>query len=797
VFLGVALSALVGLFGCSGSEDAGCKAGQQTGLFLSVSPSSVVADGVSSINIRATGLDADCAPLPADTVVLFSLSNQSPTTAGQFSNGETNHNVTMGTIGASTKLMSSVEGTASVNALVTGGGPAASPVNVSFVNSVTGKCSLQLGVNPAAIQGDGASTSTLTATVSDNEGKLASDVKVDFTATEGSLSADSANTDSSGVAQVTLTSSVVTKAVSSTVVASFVCNDAGSSKKTDQATVQFVLGNDPFILLTASTEQVLADGVSTVALTATLYKNPAELAGAGETVTFTTDMGTFTSSNNATKTTTTDEDGEASATFLGGTTSGVATLKASASVDSVTVERTVQISIKQLGHFEFLGASPTKLGIRGSGRNETSVLSFKVKDTEGNPFSDLRVDFSISHASAGDVSLDPHWATTDANGEVRTVLHSGRSVNSVTVKAESSVGTVTLSAESAALVIVGAKPSFGPMTFSCKRHNITGFLCDNVHTKCTISLADRYGNKVGFATQVAFLIEAGHIDPSVETEDDGVNMGSAEVDMRTGNPRPKDVPPAPTEPKVVGSTYTNNPRDGLVTIIAYTSGEEDFTDANGNGEWDTDEPFVDLGEPFLDENDDNVRDDNERFVDVNENQKYDGPNGQWDSDTVIWRPHWVVWTGNILQSHSGLSPHTAFLIKQNQTYPMTWVGMDTNLNPLNDSTKVSIKVEGKGSLAGGANPPFPYSYPDSIGTYIQFIKLNASDTPCQGTDKICYWKSRISGYALIGGHFSLLGSASPITPSEYGAVTLTFSYDDDCGNSYSWPDTVVGQFGDP
>lgn len=94
-----------------------------------------------------------------------------------------------------------------------------------------------------------------------------------------------------------------------------------------------------------------------------------------------------------------------------------------------------------------------------------------------------------------------------------------------------------------------------------------------------------------------------------------------------------------------GGRINNNPRDGLVTMIAVTSGEEGFTDANNNGTWDPGEDFDDLTEPFVDSNDNGTRDFDEKFIDVNGNKQWDGKNGQWDANTLIWVQERLLWTG--------------------------------------------------------------------------------------------------------------------------------------------------------
>src|SRR5262249_19892685 len=157
-------------------------------------------------------------------------------------------------------------------------------------------------------------------------------------------------------------------------------------------------------------------------------------------------------------------------------------------------------------------------------------------------------------------------------------------------------------------------------------------------------VADHNGDGIPNA-QVSFLTEAGSITPTATTSPD--HEGAATVTYKVGYPLPH-----PTEPQVftwaptnddmhtgdylvplwmepfnwtdnplqtlltgspalngnqlnepwrldpivrdsMGKQVKNNPRDNLVTIIAFTNGEEGYTDTNGNNRWDDGEPFDD------------------------------------------------------------------------------------------------------------------------------------------------------------------------------------------------------------
>jgi hypothetical protein len=208
--------------------------------------------------------------------------------------------------------------------------------------------------------------------------------------------------------------------------------------------------------------------------------------------------------------------------------------------------------------------------------------------------------------------------------------------------------------------------------------------------KCYAHTADRNGDGVSDA-QVSFLTEAGTIGPTETTKTDVI--GNAEILFKTSNPIPKEtepvnwtwtpindathtgdyvapmwmhpfqwtarpiisagMPPNLQEPRrrdplrktTAGGNITLNVRDNLVTLIAVTAGEEEFTDVNNNGIYDSSEPFVDLTEPFVDSNDNGTWESDERYIDTNGNGTWDGKNGNWDGSSFIWVSERILWTG--------------------------------------------------------------------------------------------------------------------------------------------------------
>jgi hypothetical protein len=374
-----------------------------------------------------------------------------------------------------------------------------------------------------------------------------------------------------------------------------------------------------------------------------------------------------------------------------------------------------------LGSIRFVSAVPNPMG---AGHGETCVITFEVLDTKGNPMP-AGVLVTFTHLPAPGVTLDPVSARSDEDGLISTTFNAGRQATtlSVTATAQDQICNVTLAADSPPIVVVGAKPNARYITFECAQYNIGAFNIDSEEVECSVALKDRYTNKIGFATNVNFKTEAGTITAEAITEVDGDNMGTAVAIARTQLPYPIDVTPVAGEP-FIGD---NNPRDGLVTLIAAATGEEEFTDVNGNGEHDAGEAFVDIGEPFVDANDNGIREPTEEFIDANANDTYDGPNGEWDSDTLIWAQTWIVWTGDVVVAsdmstaceqapgnrYSVLCP-ASFIVADNDQETFTWEVKDENLNPINSTLTVGLTVVGAGSQ-GAASPELTFSAPDTIG----------------------------------------------------------------------------------
>ncbi len=283
-------------------------------------------------------------------------------------------------------------------------------------------------------------------------------------------------------------------------------------------------------------------------------------------------------------------------------------------------------------------------------------------------------------------------------------------------------GQNTISSSATQISIGGGVPSAGHWNLATSQFNLSGLLYSGLTATISGYIGDRFGNyNILTGTAVSFYTEAGAIDTQGITD----STGKTSVVIRTQAPDPADVKnirstPADAdladfasyytsnEPWYLGRPLNYNPRDGWVTVLATTMGEESFLDENGDGlltrsyslaacpsgytcECDNNgtpntyagkvttgitciaggfgaaskrsEGFIDIGEPFYDKNDNSIRNDGsvsgypfEEFIDANSNGLYDVPNGKWDgpdckttgclSSKMIWKSIKLVFSGD-------------------------------------------------------------------------------------------------------------------------------------------------------
>jgi hypothetical protein len=301
--------------------------------------------------------------------------------------------------------------------------------------------------------------------------------------------------------------------------------------------------------------------------------------------------------------------------------SGDDVITASAIVDGavLTAVGSINVAASTVGSIEFVTATPSKIGLRGTGGigiAETSTVIFKVVDATGGPSIGRQVNFSLN-TTVGGLTLTPTTAISGNDGRVQTVVQSGTIATSIRVKATVTDVTPNIASQSSELTITTGLPDQNSVSMAVEVHNVEGWNLDGTLNPVTVRLSDRFNNPVPDGTAVTLSTEGGRVAGSCITITNSSESGICTVNWNSQNPRPIDLP--------LGGPFTS--RAGRSTIYMTTIGEESFIDVNGSGFFDDGDTFTDLGEPFLDENENGVFDSSEPFFDFDNSQDYTSGDG--------------------------------------------------------------------------------------------------------------------------------------------------------------------------
>lgn len=410
----------------------------------------------------------------------------------------------------------------------------------------------------------GGQSASVKATVLNAAGKPAANVIVKFTASETTLvnftpESASALTDSNGVAVVSVKPANVDSAGATAITATSVVES-----KTATATTNISVGAAPRTLgnLSFTTEQIgPLPAFSTVSLRIPVSSGgqPATEAP-GLTMT-----STCVGDGTATLIPGSFANGIQTATYTNnGCLRGIDRITVSIGNSAQSID--IPVGAANIGAIQFVsssvsGSSIVLKGSGGLGRSEAAQITFKVVDQHGNGLPGVDVDFSATTYTGG-LTVSPTKATTDASGQVRTMVSSGTIPTPVRISAEASRNGVKMSGLSDTLTISTGLPMQKFMSMSAEKFNLEGDY-DNEITPITILLADQYGNPVSDNTAVNFVTEGGAVGSSAQGACVTEN-GGCTVELRTQNFRP---------------------RDGRVTVLAYVQGIENFVDENGDGQY--------------------------------------------------------------------------------------------------------------------------------------------------------------------------------------------------------------------
>lgn len=325
------------------------------------------------------------------------------------------------------------------------------------------------------------------------------------------------------------------------------------------------------------------------------------------------------SGNTATIANVTTTTGSAAGTYQDKGCGSTDTITATATVNGtvLTATGTINVTPSPIGSITFVSASPTKIGVRGLG-NEQSVVTFLVRNQSNGPQNNQLVTFTLD-TPLGGTTISSNSGTTGPDGLVSTTVTSGTQGTTVSVTASATLAGKTVTNSSLGPVISTFVPTQFRTSLTAVSLNPGGLGCDGVTDLLTIRVADRFSNDVPDGTLVKFLSETGKVSDSCAT----VNSACTATWTSQGT-RPLSYC---GNAVACADDVNANQRPGRNTILAFVIGEESFFDKNNNGVYDgpaTDQfpTGFDLPDPFLDRNEDGMFNGDDEFRNLKGNSSF-------------------------------------------------------------------------------------------------------------------------------------------------------------------------------
>lgn len=260
---------------------------------------------------------------------------------------------------------------------------------------------MELSASPSTILADGSSRATITAKLKNDNGNPMPDVTVQFRTTLGTLSAFLTITDSTGIATTELIGG--TQEGEARVTAS-----ANIEKTISVKIVSFI---PTIIYLQSSTNSILADGISTTDITATVYNTSNELMP-GLSLDFSTTLGSISKSPVLT-----DQEGTAviTLTSTGSVSDKTATVKAAVTADTGTSED-INIQLRGITSITYIDSAK----MSDDGIYKAYIRTNLLETTLGDNISTGTVSFSSPVGT-----MVPSLVAIDEQGTALSVFNAG------------------------------------------------------------------------------------------------------------------------------------------------------------------------------------------------------------------------------------------------------------------------------------------------------------------------------------------------------------------------------------
>ncbi|MBU0507333.1 Ig-like domain-containing protein [bacterium] len=524
---------------------------------VTAQPSNVIADGRSTSMIRVHVFETTTSVAISEAVVSMG------TTLGTIPNqGMTNAS------GIATATLTSATETGTANVTARYGNVLQNQVNVTFAPSTPSH--LTLTATPTVLVADNVSSSSLAVVVTDQNGNPVPDnTQVRFSIPPQSGSLENLITTIGGMGSNILTSSTTPDTF---YVRAWAENNPSAR---DSVQIRYTVGPPATVTLSAMRDTLAADGISVDTISAHVIDAVGHPLSNVE-VLFTTTIGNITASR------TTDAQGNARVAF---SSSQTGTAQITARAGEVTGRYTVYL-IPGVPNSIALAYFPNSVGVRGSGRNETLLITATVRDVNNNPVIDgTGVYFNINNSPGGGDFLSSNGPIPTINGRATVSYNSGTRSGSVRIRSQC-LGITAVSTE---ILIYAGPPYIGSIYSPCdSTHlslaaspcNMFGMDVVGDTVRITALVGDRYRNPVTPGTAVYFTTSGGVITTATGYTD---SSGFARVTLFSGNP-------LPTIPRWINTLSDPNrggpitctatpPQPGVAKILATTAGVDEAGDS--------------------------------------------------------------------------------------------------------------------------------------------------------------------------------------------------------------------------
>ncbi|WP_040571818.1 Ig-like domain-containing protein [Shewanella benthica] len=313
---------------------------------------------------------------------------------------------------------------------------------------------------------------------------------------------------------------------------------------------------------------------------------------------------------------------------------------------TLTAKLAFILESQALASLSFESAEPKVIRIKdagGTGNTESSLVTFKVTGSDGQPIAQQQVSFSLdtlvgglSFSNGQGTTKDTASSFTNSEGLASVRVQSGTVPTPVRVLAsatDSDTGE-TITSQSEQLTVNTGLPQQLGFSLSASALNPEADQFNGEKSTITAYASDSFGNPAPDDTSINFTAEGGQIVPNCST----VN-GSCSVEWTSTSPR---VP------------------NHRITILAYALGHETFFDTNGNNIFDDADGiavdaclnssgapiacsgngmdieaympngFSDLGDAFRDDDETGQHSEGEKYFNTESSTSYLGPDGKFN-----------------------------------------------------------------------------------------------------------------------------------------------------------------------